>query len=109
MALQSSDLVTRQGWRPDTSTLCLQANIFMGLGLLSMPYAMRLSGWAGLGALAVASALFCLSGRLLVGAFDQIPAHMSHTYPALGETQGSLCFIVFLPAGSVTGRQASAC
>eukprot|EP00891_Asterochloris_glomerata_P009030 jgi/Astpho2/9030/fgenesh1_pg.00133_%23_58_t len=45
---------------------------------------MRLSGWAGLGALAVASALFCLSGRLLVGAFDQIPAHMSHTYPALG-------------------------
>ena len=61
----------------------------MGLGLLSMPYAMRLSGWAGLGALAVASALFCLSGRLLVGAFDQIPAHMSHTYPALGESQAA--------------------
>ena len=61
-----------------------------------MPYAMRLSGWAALGALAVASALFCLSGRLLVGAFDQIPAHMSHTYPALGESQRSLCLIALI-------------
>ena len=81
----------------------------MGLGLLSMPYAMRLSGWAGLGALAVASALFCLSGRLLVGAFDQIPAHMSHTYPALGEKIGQRLFVFLcldLLAASQAGRPA---
>ena len=57
----------------------------MGLGLLSMPYAMRLSGWCGLLALATFTGLFCLSGKLLVRAFDKMPLHRPHTYPALGE------------------------
>ncbi len=57
----------------------------MGLGLLSMPYAMRLSGWLGIPALAALTCLFCLSGKLIVHAFDKMPLHRPHTYPALGE------------------------
>lgn len=60
-------------------------NIFMGLGLLSMPYAMRLSGWLGILALAALTCLFCLSGKLIVHAFDKMPLHRPHTYPALGQ------------------------
>ena len=65
--------------------MCKQINIFVGLGLLSMPYAMRLSGWGGLGALAALTSLFWLSGKLIVHAFDKMPLHQPHTYPALGE------------------------
>ena len=56
----------------------------MGIGLLSCPYAMRLSGWAGLLALAVSTCLFCLSGKLIVAGFKKIPTDMPQTYPALG-------------------------
>ena len=52
--------------------------------MLSMPYAVALGGWASLGALVVAAALFCLSGLLIVRNFDKVPAGMPHTYPALG-------------------------
>ena len=45
---------------------------------------MRLSGWAGLAALAAITALFCLSGKLIVAAFEKIPPHLPRTYPALG-------------------------
>lgn len=63
----------------------LQINIFVGMGLLSMPYAMKLSGWLGLVGLAALTALFCLSGKLIVRAFDKMPSHQPHTYPALGK------------------------
>ncbi len=56
----------------------------MGIGLLSMPYAMRQGGWLGMGALAIATAVFCLSGKLIVRNFDKLPPDASHTYPALG-------------------------
>mmetsp|Transcript_13585 Transcript_13585/g.41061 ORF Transcript_13585/g.41061 Transcript_13585/m.41061 type:complete len:381 (+) Transcript_13585:378-1520(+) len=49
-------------------------NVFMGIGLLSMPYAMRLSGWMGLVALTLASALFCTSGFLIVLGFERVSA-----------------------------------
>ena len=61
----------------------------MGIGLLSMPYAMRQGGWLGLAALAIATALFCLSGKLIVRNFDKMPPTVSHTYPALGEHPAS--------------------
>ena len=67
----------------------LQINIFMGLGLLSMAYAMRLSGWLGLAAMAALTCLFCLSGKLIVHAFDKMPLHRAQTYPALGQYQAS--------------------
>ena len=61
-----------------------QVNIYMGLGLLSMPYAMRLSGWFGLLALLASTAVFCTSAKLLIRAFQTLPAGILHSYPNLG-------------------------
>ena len=61
-----------------------QVNIFMGIGLLSMPFAMGQSGWFGMLALAIATAVFCISGKLIVRNFEKMPADVAHTYPALG-------------------------
>lgn len=68
-------------------------NIFVGMGLLSMPYAMKLSGWLGLLAMAALTALFCLSGKLIVRAFDKMPSHQPHTYPALGNFLSSPLYL----------------
>lgn len=59
-------------------------NVYMGIGLLSMPYAMRLSGWFGLIALAVAAAVFCASGKLIVKSFERLPDGPK-SYARLGE------------------------
>lgn len=56
----------------------------MGIGMLSMPYAMRLGGWAGLAALAAALALFATSAHALVAALELLPPGAPNTYPALG-------------------------
>ena len=64
--------------------IILQVNIFMGIGLLSMPYAMSQSGWLGMLALGIATAVFCISGKLIVRNFEKMPADVAHTYPALG-------------------------
>ena len=66
------------------AVLVCQVNIFMGIGLLSMPFAMKQGGWVGMAALAVATAVFCLSGKLIVRNFEKMPPDTSHTYPALG-------------------------
>lgn len=50
---------------------------------------MRLSGWLGLAAMAGLTCLFCLSGKLIVHAFDKMPLHRAQTYPALGESTHS--------------------
>ncbi|KAK9907651.1 hypothetical protein WJX75_007699 [Coccomyxa subellipsoidea] len=79
-------------------------NIFMGIGLLSMPFAMKQGGWIGMAALAGATAVFCLSGKLIVRNFDKMPPNTSHTYPALGRLAmgkfgfyivGTLAFLEF--------------
>lgn len=64
--------------------LGLQVNIYMGLALLSMPYAMREAGWVGAAALAGAVALFCLSAKLLTAGFKTLGAGVPQTYPNLG-------------------------
>jgi vesicular inhibitory amino acid transporter len=56
----------------------------MGVGMLSMPYAMRLGGWAGLGALAGSLALFNVSAHALVAGLGRLPPGAPPTYPALG-------------------------
>lgn len=63
----------------------MQVNIFMGIGMLSMPFAMRQGGWLGLLTLGIATAVFCLSGKLIVRNFEKLPPNESHTYPALGK------------------------
>ncbi|KAK9821002.1 hypothetical protein WJX74_000120 [Apatococcus lobatus] len=60
-------------------------NIYVGVGLLSMPYAMRLAGWAGLAGLVAAVCLFGTSALLFVQAFDKLGPDAPHTFPALGQ------------------------
>lgn len=62
----------------------MQVNIYMGLGLLSMPYAMRLSGWLGIASLGLITATFCLSAKLLIRSFQTLPPGIPHTYANLG-------------------------
>ena len=75
----------------DTKGTAPQVNIFMGIGLLSMPFAMRQSGWMGMFALAIATAVFCVSGKLIVCNFEKMPPDVAHTYPALGAPPNSEC------------------
>lgn len=60
-------------------------NLFLGVGLLSMPYALKIGGWVALAPLVLAAALFCLSALLIVSAFDRLPPAVQRTYPELGE------------------------
>lgn len=75
----------------DNKAAASQVNIFMGIGLLSMPFAMRQSGWMGMLALAIATAVFCVSGKLIVCNFEKMPPDVAHTYPALGAPPNSEC------------------
>ncbi|KAL4443562.1 hypothetical protein ABPG75_011299 [Micractinium tetrahymenae] len=59
-------------------------NVFVGTGLLSMPFALRMGGWVALGVQALLLPLFALSGQLIVWAFDLLPAAVPRTYPELG-------------------------
>lgn len=59
-------------------------NIFVGLGLLSMPFALMKGGWVALVALAILVPLFGCSGQLICSAFDLMPAGVPKTYPNLG-------------------------
>jgi amino acid permease len=56
-------------------------NLYIGMGLLSMPYAIKLGGWWGIAGLVLTTLLFCLSAILIVGAFSFLPAGAPHTYP----------------------------
>jgi hypothetical protein len=47
-------------------------NLFMGVGLLSLPYAMRLGGWSAAVALVVVTVLFGFSGHLIVAGFQKV-------------------------------------
>lgn len=60
------------------------ANIYIGLGLLTMPYAAMKGGWLAVGVLAALVPLFALSGRLICAAFDQLPPGSLKTFPELG-------------------------
>lgn len=59
-------------------------NIFIGSGLLSMPYALAQCGWLGLPMLAIVTGVFCLSGKLIIRAFASLPSGVPHAYPELG-------------------------
>ena len=64
------------------------ANIFIGLGLLTIPYAVKKGGWAALGALGLLVPLFGCSGQLICGAFDCLPPRAPRSYPELGRAAG---------------------
>ena len=59
-------------------------SIYIGLGMLSQPYGLRLGGWAALAALGATAALFFLSASLLAKASDLLPHGYQRTFPVLG-------------------------
>ncbi|KAL4428159.1 hypothetical protein ABPG75_002248 [Micractinium tetrahymenae] len=67
-----------------SATIFNVLNIYVGLGLLTMPYACMKGGWAALGFLLVLVPLFATSGQLICRAFDLLPASAPRSYPALG-------------------------
>jgi vesicular inhibitory amino acid transporter len=66
-------------------TCCIILSIYVGLGLLSQPYGLRLGGWTALAALAGTAALFFTSASLLARACDLLPPGVPRTFPELGE------------------------
>ena len=57
--------------RPVGTSTTLQAmvnsvNVLLGVGLLSMPYALQQGGWAGLGVLAMLGAITNYTGKALI-------------------------------------------
>jgi len=65
-------------------TSVIIVSIYVGLGLLSQPYAIHLGGWAALAALAGVAALFYTSASLLVSACDALPESAPKSLPHLG-------------------------
>jgi vesicular inhibitory amino acid transporter len=65
-------------------TALLLVSVYVGLGLLSQPYALALGGWAALPLLCATVAVFCWAAHLLVEAIDELPADVPATFPALG-------------------------
>ena len=55
-------------------TLFNACNLLMGVGLLSLPYAMRLAGWFGVAVLLSFSALTCYTAKILGKIQEYVPA-----------------------------------
>jgi hypothetical protein len=67
-------------------TLTVLLSIFLGLGLLGQPFALRLGGWSAVFAQIVTIAFFYTSALLLSRALDHLPFGVSKTFPALGKS-----------------------
>lgn len=52
----------------------MQTNLFIGLGLLSTAYALKLGGWASLLGLAANAAFFATAGKHIIAALAQLSA-----------------------------------
>lgn len=65
--------------------------VLTGLGLLSMPYALAMGGWAGLMVQAGVTLLFATCGVLLIRAIEALPAGVPENYPMLGMVGCVLC------------------
>ena len=64
---------------------CLSvANILLGAGLLSIPYAMTLSGFSGVLVVALCCLLFNTSGKFISWGLDLLPPGIAHGYLELG-------------------------
>lgn len=66
-------------------TTCNIMFLYVGMGLLSMHFAVHQGGWVSLLALAAAVAVFGFSAHLMVWAFDLLPPGVPQTYPELGK------------------------
>lgn len=60
-------------------------NIYVGLGLLSKPYAIARGGWLSLVALALLCAVANVTGKLIVRGFAKLSQNEEQSYAQLGE------------------------
>ena len=82
----SSSSGNKSGDASSMATAFNVVNMYVGLGLLSKPYALRLGGWLSLVFLAVFTGIFNYTGKLLVRCFDVAP-HVQ-TFVGLGLAAG---------------------
>jgi len=68
-----------------SSTCFIILSIYVGLGLLSQPYGLRLGGWVGLIPLCCTAALFFCSANILARACNLLPPGHAQTFPVLGQ------------------------
>lgn len=68
----------------DAQTVLNTINLYVGVGLLSTGYAVRLGGWGSLLVLAATTLVFSCTAKLLCYAFDELPPGAPPSYPALG-------------------------
>lgn len=68
-------------------TTLVVVSIYVGLGLLSQPFALRLGGWGALGALLITFLLFYVSALFMVSSVEQLE-HDCSDLPNLGNLLG---------------------
>jgi len=67
-----------------TTAILSTLNVFVGLGLLTMPYAFSVAGWFAIILLPLTTAGFLTSALLLLTAITHLPVGTPHTYMDLG-------------------------
>jgi solute carrier family 32 (vesicular inhibitory amino acid transporter) len=67
-----------------TTAILSTLNVFVGLGLLTMPYAFSVAGWFAIILLPLTTAGFLTSALLLLTAITRLPIGTPHTYMDLG-------------------------
>ena len=76
------------------------ANCLVGAGALSMPYALRMAGWAGLVVILTATLITCYTAKCLVRSFNTLNAHRGSDRPEV-ETYDELVEECFGRAGAI--------
>ncbi|KAL2611263.1 hypothetical protein R1flu_022955 [Riccia fluitans] len=70
----------------DLQTIINTMNLYVGVGILSLGYAVNLGGWASLAILGVLASLLSYSAKLIGRSFDKVPQNLVPSYPNLGRT-----------------------
>ncbi|KAL3682530.1 hypothetical protein R1sor_000552 [Riccia sorocarpa] len=70
----------------DLQTIINTLNLYIGVGILSLGYAVKLGGWASLIILGLLATLLCYSAKLIGRSFDKVPPNLVPSYPNLGHT-----------------------
>lgn len=72
-------------------TLFNAMNMLMGVGLLSLPYAMRLAGWFGVVMLVTCSGITCYTAQILGKIQEYVPTNKLRDGPGKNSQKSALC------------------
>ncbi|CAM6099324.1 unnamed protein product [Calypogeia fissa] len=70
----------------DAQTVLNTMNLYVGVGLLSLGFAVKLGGWMSLALLAIIGVIFAYSAKLICRSFLKVPRSVVPSYPNLGAT-----------------------